>query len=82
MSLDHINPEQLRPEFKDGVQSLIQLIFQKVRRVSPHGCLLQQSSAHDKCRLGAWCVSTLRCQAWLSSNVGAGVHEITKPVAN
>jgi hypothetical protein len=31
VSLDHIQPEQLRPEFRDGVASLLKLILQKVR---------------------------------------------------
>lgn len=34
VSLDQIPVEQLRPEFKQGVASLLQLIFAKVRRAS------------------------------------------------
>jgi hypothetical protein len=38
VTLDHIQPEQLRPEFRDGVASLLKLIMQKVRHADAQLC--------------------------------------------
>lgn len=39
VTLDHIQPEQLRPEFRDGVASLLKLILQKVSRLWRCACM-------------------------------------------